>query len=81
MWTVNVILPRGIRFTITPHGLLMIGAWLAVALLLWLYVSLLNDSVSRGEQLRAEQRRVTTQPTEKAVHTASFSRALAATKP
>jgi hypothetical protein len=77
MWTVNVILPHGVRFTITPHGLLLIGAWLAVGLLLWLYVSLLHDSVSRGERLRADQRRVATQPSEKTEHNASFSRALA----
>ena len=27
MWTVTVILPYGLRFNITPHGLLLAGAW------------------------------------------------------
>lgn len=82
MWTVTVILPYGLRFSITPHGLLLTGAWLAVALLLGLYVMLLHHSVERGEQLRAEQRRVATQPVEKTVHYATFSRATtAAAKP
>ena len=75
MWTVNVILPFGLQFTITPRGLLVAGALLAVALLLGLYVLLLQQSVQRGEQLRADQRRMATQPSEKTVHPASFSRA------
>ena len=79
MWTVNVNLPHGIRLTITPHGLLVALAWLAAALLLGSYVTVLHQSVQRGEQLRAEQRRVVTQPSEKTVHNASFSRAI--TKP
>jgi uncharacterized membrane protein affecting hemolysin expression len=79
IWTVNVILPHGIRFTITPHGLLVAAACLAVALLMGLYVMVLNHSLQRGEQLRAEQRRMATQPTEKAVHDASVSRAVHAT--
>jgi hypothetical protein len=74
MWAVTVILPYGLRFNITPHGLLLAGAWLAVALLLGLYVMLLHHSVERGEKLRTEQRRVTTQPAEKTVHDATFSR-------
>ncbi|HET9208200.1 MAG TPA: hypothetical protein VFO28_18310 [Burkholderiaceae bacterium] len=75
MWTVTVILPYGLRFNLTPHGLLLAGAWLAVALLLGLYVMLLHHSVERGEKLRTEQRRVATQPAEKTVHYATFSRA------
>jgi hypothetical protein len=75
MWTVNVILPYGLRFHITPRRLMWIGAWLAVALLLGLYVMLLHHSVERGEKLRTEQRRVATQPGEKTVHYATFSRA------
>lgn len=75
MWTVTVIFPYGIRFTITPHGLLVAGSLLAVALLLGLYVMLLHHSVERGQQLRAEQRRMATQPQEKAAHHVSFSRA------
>ena len=81
MWTVNVILPHGLRFTITPHGLLVASACLAVALLMGAYVMVLSQSVQRGEQLRAEQRRMATQPNEKAVHNASLSRAVAAAKP
>ncbi|HEY6513277.1 MAG TPA: hypothetical protein VI032_14935 [Burkholderiaceae bacterium] len=73
MWTVNVILPYGIRFTITPHGLLVAGLWLAVALLLGWYVTVLHQAVERGETLRAEQRLAATKPSEKARHTASFS--------
>jgi len=80
MWTVNVILPHGIRFTITPHGLLVAAACLAVAFLMGAYVLVLNHSVQRGEQLRAEQRRMATQPNEKVVRNASLSRAMA-TKP
>jgi len=78
MWTVNVILPHGIRFTITPHGLLVAAACLAVALLMGAYVMVLNHSVQRGEQLRAEQRRMATQPNEKVAHNASLSRAMTA---
>src|SRR6185436_12708183 len=79
MWTVNVILPFGLRFIITPRGLLVAWAVLAVAILLGLYVLLLQQSVQRGEQLRAEQRRLATQPSEKTVPYATFSRAT--TKP
>jgi hypothetical protein len=75
MWTVTVILPYGLRFNITPHRLLLTGAWLAVALLLGLYVMLLHHSVERGEKLRAEQRRVAMQPAEKTVHYSTVSRA------
>ena len=78
MWTVTVILPYGLRFNITPHGLLLTGAWLAVALLLGLYVMLLHHSVERGEKLRTEQRRVATQPAEKTVHYSTVSRATTA---
>ena len=75
MWTVTVILPHGLRFDITPQRLLLTGAWLAVALLLGLYVMLLHHSVERGEKLRTEQRRVATQPSEKTAHYATISRA------
>ena len=81
MWTVNVILPHGIRFTITLHGVLVAAACLAVALLLGTYVMVLNHSVQRGEQLRAEQRRMATQTHEKAVRNASLSRAVATAQP
>jgi len=79
MWTVNVILPYGIRFTITPHGLLVASAWLAAALLLGSYVTVLHQAVERGEKLRAEQRHAAAKPSEKTRHTASISPA--ATKP
>jgi len=79
MWTVNVILPYGIRFIITPHGMLVALLWLAVASLLGSYVTLLHNSVERGEQLRAEQRRVAMQTSEKTWRNLSFSRAT--TKP
>ena len=75
MWTVNVILPYGIRFTITPHGMLVASAWLAAALLLGSYIVVLHQSVERGEQLRAEQRRVVTQPSQKTGPIATLSRA------
>ena len=75
MWTVNVILPYGIRFTITPRGMLVASAWLAAALLLGSYIAVLHQSVERGEQLRAEQRRVATQPSQKTGPIATFSRA------
>ena len=83
MWTVTVILPYGLRFNITPHGLLLTGAWLAVALLLGLYVMLLHHSLERGEKLRTEQRRMATQPIEKTVNYSTVSRATtaAAAKP
>ena len=81
MWTVNVILPHGLRFTITPHGLLVFAACLAVALLFGAYVMVLNHSVQRGDELRAEQRRMATQPHEKAVRKASLSRAVATAQP
>ncbi|HET7524511.1 MAG TPA: hypothetical protein VFK10_01080 [Burkholderiaceae bacterium] len=81
MWTVNVILPHGIRFTITPHGLLVAAACLAVAVLMGAYVMVLNHSVQRGEQLRAEQRRMATQPSEKTVRNASLSRAVVTAQP
>jgi hypothetical protein len=83
MWTVTVILPYGLRFDITPQRLLLMGASLAVAILLGLYVMLLHHSVQRGEQLRTEQRRMATQPAEKTVHYATISRATtaAATQP
>jgi len=81
MWTVTVILPYGLRFDITPQRLVLAGASLAVALLFGLYVMLLHHSVERGEKLRTEQRRVATQPAEKAVHYSTVSRATtAATK-
>ena len=78
MRTVTVVFPRGIRFDITPRRLLLTGAWLAVALLFGLYVMLLHHSVQRGEKLRTEQHRVATQPAEKTVHYATFSRATTA---
>ena len=78
MWTVTVILPYGLRFDITPRRLVLAGAWLAVALLLGLYVMLLHHSVERGEKLRTEQRRMAMQPAEKTVHYATISRATTA---
>ena len=79
MWTVNVILPRRIRFTITPHGLLVASAWLAAALLLGSYITVLQQAVERGVQLRAQQRPAAALPSEKTRSTASLSPA--ATKP
>jgi hypothetical protein len=78
MWSITVVFPYGLRFTLTPRGLWMAGALLAAAVLLGLYVMLLHQSVQRGEQLRTEQRtRVAPPSGEKMAHPVSFSRATA----
>ena len=79
MWSVTVIFPYGIRFTITPQRLIVAGLLLAVAVLLGFYVMLLRDSVERGQRLRAEQHtRVTAPSNGKTAHYVSFSRATTA---
>lgn len=74
MWSVNVVLPFGIRCRVTSRGLWLALSVLALSLLLWAYVGVLVQGLERGEQMRAEQRRVATQPAQKAtVRTAQLA--------
>lgn len=76
MWTVNVIFPHGRRlFAITPRGLLITMAGLALALLLGWYVVVLQDSVQRGQRLRAEQHSAATKAGHKTAQAISLARA------
>lgn len=65
MWSVNVVMPFGIRFTLTSRALGLALAGLALLLLLCSYVAVLQAGLERGEQLRAEQRRAAAQPAQK----------------
>jgi len=65
MWSVNVVLPFGIRLTLTSRGLGLLLSGVAMLLLLWSYVAVLYSGLERGEQLRAEQRRAATNPAQK----------------
>ena len=62
MSTLIVILPRGIRITITPRRWLAGLLWALLALLIWGFVAVLQQGIERGNQLRAEQMRAATQP-------------------
>ena len=74
MWSVNVVLPFGIRFRVTSRGLWPVLSGLALLLLLWAYVVVLLQGLERGEQMRAEQRRVANQsPHKAAVRTAQLA--------
>ena len=69
MWTLNIILPRGRRVTITSHGVLLVVMGLAVVLVLGLYVALLQHVVTRGDAMRAQWRRAAAaQASEKFAH-------------
>ena len=61
MSTLTVILPRGIRFTITPVRWLAVGLCALAMLLMWGFVAVLQQGVERGERMRAEQLRAATQ--------------------
>ncbi len=67
MWRVNVALPHGLRVTVSSGALFWLFACMAVALLLWAFVSVLQQGLARGDRLRAEQRLAATQPSHKAV--------------
>lgn len=72
MWSLNIILPRGHRITITSHGVLLAVLWLAVAVVLGLYVALLQNAVNRGDAMRAQWRRAAAaQAAEKLAHGAA----------
>ena len=62
MSTLTVILPRGIRITITPGRWLAAGLCCLLALLMWAFVVVLQQGVERGDRMRAEQLRAATQP-------------------
>ena len=61
MSTLTVILPLGIRFTITPRRWFAAALWALLALLMWGFVSVLEQGVARGDRMRAEQLRAATQ--------------------
>lgn len=73
MWSVNVLLPHDIRITVTSQVVFWVLACAALLLLLWAYIEVLHQGLERGEQLRAEQRRVATQPPQKIVRTVALS--------
>jgi len=80
MWSVSIVLPHAIRITITSRAVFWLFACMAVLLLLWSLVAVLQQGLERGEQMRAEQRRVATRPAQKpALHTAALAQP--ATKP
>ena len=79
MWTINILLPFGIRIVVSVRALLLMLAALAIVALSWAFVEVLHQGLERGERLRAEQRRVATQPVQKTVRTAAL--APAADKP
>jgi hypothetical protein len=62
MSTLIVILPGGIRITITPVRWLAAALCALLALLVWSFVAVLEQGVERGNRMRAEQLRATTQP-------------------
>jgi hypothetical protein len=66
MATLTIIFPGGVRLTITPRRWLAAALWGLLALLMWSFVSVLQQGVERGERMRAEQLRVATQPPVKA---------------
>jgi hypothetical protein len=73
MWSVNVVLPFGIRLTLTSRLLWLVLSGVAM-LLLWSYLAVLYSGLERGEQLRAEQRRAATNPAQKpAVRTVALA--------
>ena len=72
MWSVNVLLPYGLRVTITSQAVYWTVACVALLLLLWAYVEVLHQGLERGDRLRAEQRRVAAQPPHKGVRTATL---------
>jgi len=70
MWSLNVILPRGHRLTITSHGVLLVAMGLAVVMVFGLYVALLQNAVTRGDAMRAQWRRAAAaQASERLAHT------------
>lgn len=77
MSSVRVVLPYGLHFTIGGRALLLVLACLATGLLLWAFVVVLQQGLERGERMRAEQRRVATQPAPKPVRTAALEAAAA----
>jgi hypothetical protein len=62
MSTLTLILPRGIRITITPWRWFAAALWVLLALLFWGFVAVLQQGIARGDQMRAEQLRAATQP-------------------
>lgn len=66
MSTLTIILPRGIRITITPRRWFAAALWVLLALLMWAFVSVLQQGIERGDRMRAEQLHAATQPPNKA---------------
>jgi hypothetical protein len=62
MSKLTVILPRGIRITITPWRWFVATLCVLLALLMWGFVTVLQQGVERGDRMRAEQLRAATQP-------------------
>jgi len=62
MSTLTVILPFGLRFTITPRRWFAAALLAVLAVLLWGFVTVLQQGVERGDRMRAEQLRAATQP-------------------
>jgi hypothetical protein len=62
MSKLTVILPRGIRITITPRRWFAAALCALLMLLLWVFVAVLQQGVERGDRMRAEQLRAATQP-------------------
>ncbi|HTP70691.1 MAG TPA: hypothetical protein VML58_00630 [Burkholderiaceae bacterium] len=65
MWSVSIVLPHAIRITITSRVVSWLFAGAAVLLLLGSFVTVLQQGLERGELMRAEQRRIATQPVQK----------------
>ena len=62
MSTLTILLPLGIRITITPMRWLAAALCALLALLMWGFVIVLQQGLERGERMRAEQLRAATQP-------------------
>jgi len=75
VWTLNILLPFGIRIVVSTRALLLVLAALLAVALSWAFVEVLHQGLERGERLRAEQRRVATQPVHRAVRTAALEAA------
>lgn len=69
MWRINVALPHDKRVTITSGALFWVASCAAVALLMWAFVTVLQQGIERGERLRAAQRLAATQSSHKAAAT------------
>lgn len=66
MSMLTVILPWGFRITITPARWFAAVLCALVALLMWVFVIVLQQGIERGDRMRAEQLRAATEPATKA---------------